>query len=120
MAGSLFPGIYGVDTLITEMNLPNFLFYDNDSTMSVGYGLYDITETNDGISFEIKRSDSSTILPVMSPSSDSHSDCYDLLGRRLRRPSIHSRTLFIDGKTGKNIYALIDDCYLADSTFLAV
>ena len=101
MAGTVFPGIANVTSLTSEMNLPNYLFYDgNDGTVPVGIGLYDITETAEGISFDIRTSGPDAILPVPSPSSDSHHDCYDLLGRSISQPS-SSHTLYIDRKTGR-------------------
>jgi immune inhibitor A len=102
MAGSVFPGIANVISLTSEMNLPNYLFYDgSDSTVPVGIGLYNITETAEGVTFDIRTSGPDAILPVPSQSSDSHHDCYDLLGRSISHASSPSHTLYIDSKTGR-------------------
>jgi hypothetical protein len=102
MAGAVFPGIANVTSLTSEMNLPNYLFYDgSDGTMPVGIGLYNITETAEGIAFDIRTSGPDAILPVPSPSSDSPHDCYDLLGRSISHSSSPSHTLYIDRKTGR-------------------
>jgi immune inhibitor A len=102
MAGTVFPGNTNVASLTSEMNLPNYLFYDgSDGSVPVGIGLYDIAETTEGIRFDIRTSGPDAILSVPSPSSDGPHDCYDLLGRSISHSSSPSHTLYIDRKTGR-------------------
>lgn len=100
MAGSVFPGTSNVTALTDDMKLPNYLFYDgSDATMSVGFGLFDIMESSDGISFDIRVSGPDGIqMPIMPVAPADNS--YTLQGVRVSSPKkgsiyIHNKRLVI-------------------------
>lgn len=102
MAGAVFPGLANVTLLTSDMGLPNFLFYQgDDGTLPVGFSLHNITETDAGISFDVKVSGPDGILPIIPSATETSHDCYDLLGRRLSNSSTYNRGLYIDRNTGK-------------------
>ena len=99
MAAAVFPGTDQVTSLTSDMNLPNYYFYVNDddededydedgddATMPVGFDLYDITESADGLSFDIRVSGEDAILsPIVTTAHDQ--DFYTLQGVRVAVPT---------------------------------
>ena len=87
MAAAVFPGTDQVTSLTSDMNLPNYYFYDDDdATLPVGFDLYDITESADGVSFDIRVSGADDIhAPLVTTTSDQN--FYTLQGVRVAAPT---------------------------------
>lgn len=87
MKGSVFPGTNSVTALTDDMKLPNYYFYDDDdATMPVGFDLYDITESADGVSFDIRVAGADDIhAPLVTTTSDQN--FYTLQGVRVTAPT---------------------------------
>ncbi len=87
MGSAVFPGTDQVTSLTSDMNLPNYYFYDDDdATLPVGFDLYDITESADGVSFDIRVSGADDIhAPLVTTTSDQ--DYYTLQGVRVAVPT---------------------------------
>ena len=87
MGSAVFPGTNQVTSLTSDMNLPNYYFYDDDdATLPVGFDLYDITESADGVSFDIIVSGTDGIhSPIVNAATDQN--FYTLQGVRVAVPT---------------------------------
>ena len=102
MGASVFPGINQVTSLTSDMNLPNFYFYEgSQATKPVGASLHHITEDDEGVSFDLTIGDGDAIHPLLSSESSEQDDYYDLLGRKHSSNTLQSGRLYIHKKTRK-------------------
>ena len=102
MGASVFPGINQVTSLTSDMNLPNFYFYEgSQATKPVGASLHHITEDDEGVSFDLTIGDGDAIHPLLPSESREQDDYYDLLGRKHSSNTLQSGRLYIHKKTRK-------------------
>lgn len=87
MEASVFPGTNQVTSLTSDMNLPNYYFYDDgDATLPVGFDLFNIKEATDGVSFDIIVSGTDGIhSPIVNAATDQN--FYTLQGVRVAVPT---------------------------------
>ena len=105
MGAAVFPGMDNVTSLTPEMNLPNYYYYDESNpTIPVGFSLYDITLSDNGISFDIGPSDADGIQPISLSESESRHVWYDLLGRKIGSSPANTKGIYIDRITGKKYF----------------
>ena len=80
-----FPGTGGITKLTDEQELPNFCFYEGDSTNKkpVGHSLYNIKEENGVVTFDYDKNSATGIGSLTPALSKAEGAWYTLDGRRL-------------------------------------
>jgi len=96
MQSSVFPGTGHVNCLTSEMQLPNYWFYDEQQdTVAVGYSLDNITDSGDGVSFDITTLHADGIQAVVMTDYFGKTNYYDLLGRIYKGNDLRNGQLYI-------------------------
>lgn len=104
MGSAVFPGTGNVTSLTSEMNLPNYFFYDgSQATKPVGASLHHIAEDGEGVSFYVTIGGEDAIHPLLPSESWEEEDCYDLLGRKCNSSTLQSGRLYILKNTRRKV-----------------
>jgi len=86
IASSPFPGTGNVTELYDQMQLPNYCFYHDDTKISTGFRISDISENSSlgYVDFTASYGEMSGIDNVILPQSAPHHPVYDLQGRHIQ------------------------------------